>query len=243
MNTDDVPPMDDVPLMDDVLLMDRAPLMDDTPLMDIADADMTGLGEIAEPILTDDTSDTEDINRPDHDTNILAPSWAPEEGIDVADAFNEFLFDGAPEQPVHGGNENPYLEVDDDDDDDDDDESNLPPSVLTPTLLKDLESAMENAELPSELEGESDPTETETIPRAGEVKRNEEPNFQKIVEGQIQEGGSPFYPFRNATEFQLSKWLNGLPLSKVDPFLQLDWVSLVSSGLDHSDGIVPASSE
>lgn len=72
---------------------------------------------------------------------------------------------------------------------------------------------------------DKDRSEIELFPRAGEVKEKVEPRFLQIVEERCLRGDSGlFRPFKNAAEFALVKWLNLLPLARVDEFLQLEYV-------------------
>jgi hypothetical protein len=73
---------------------------------------------------------------------------------------------------------------------------------------------------------EQNSCEVERFPRAGEVKAHGRPRFQELVGKQIPKtsDGNLFHPFKDKSEFELAKWLNPLPLTKIDEFLQLTYV-------------------
>jgi hypothetical protein len=93
-----------------------------------------------------------------------------------------------------------------------------------------IHDTVEETNLNEEEATNEDPSEIEQYPRAGEIKDKRRPHFKKLIkEHYSQNPRNLFHPFADGSEFQLAKWLNGLPLSKVDEFCQLPWVSTMHS--------------
>jgi hypothetical protein len=80
-----------------------------------------------------------------------------------------------------------------------------------------------------EVVDEQERCEVDRFPRAGEVKAPGKPRFQELAEKQISRTSDRnlFYPFKDQSDFELAKWLNPLPLTKIDKFLQLSYVSFL----------------
>jgi hypothetical protein len=136
--------------------------------------------------------------------------------------FEESLYGPTQGGPTTSGSDDPYLDTADVDL-----EEGQPGYVPAPDDTDQLGDILEGVQLGADDAEDLDPSEVEQFPRAGEIKDPElrtRSRFETLYE---EARGNPFYPFRGAAEFELVKWLNGLPLSKVDSFLQLDWVSRV----------------
>jgi hypothetical protein len=144
----------------------------------------------------------------------------------ATDDFEEHLHGSTRHDPTTEENEDPYLDTADVIDLDEGHSG----YVHAPDDVEQLGDVLDGVQLGPEGDEELDPSEVELFPRAGEIKHPELPRdpltsrFDALYE---ETHGNPFYPFRGAAEFELVKWLNDMPLSKVDSFLQLDWVSHV----------------
>lgn len=92
--------------------------------------------------------------------------------------------------------------------------------------LPDLDELPDNdeAEEREAEDEEDDPAEIELFPRAGEAKSRFQSRFKHLADDFRQKDGGLFHPFKNAAEFQIVKWLNSLPMARVDEFLQLEYV-------------------
>lgn len=144
----------------------------------------------------------------------------------LAGDFEEYMYGFTQGNATTEGNDDPYLEAVDAMELDESQPGYLPASDDTEQLRDSLESVQIGPEGAEDL----DPSEVELFPRAGKIKHPELPrdalgsHFERMYE---ETHGNPFHPFRGAAEFELIKWLNDMPLSKVDSFLQLEWVSHV----------------
>jgi hypothetical protein len=134
--------------------------------------------------------------------------------------FDIYMFGSG--DTVHGSEERVNPCLDEGNGDAEENEYNEPPPMET--LVDELEDALENVQIDPEGDEESDPSEIVSFTRAGEIKSHAKSHFESILG---EEDWSPFHPFAGAAEFQMAKWLNDLPLSKVDSFLQLDWVRVL----------------
>jgi hypothetical protein len=77
---------------------------------------------------------------------------------------------------------------------------------------------------------EDDPPTINVFPQAGEVKATGQSRFSELERAQrALNANTVYYPFADSAEFSLVKWLNDLPLSKIDSFIQLEFVSLLDS--------------
>jgi len=75
---------------------------------------------------------------------------------------------------------------------------------------------------------EDDPPTIDVFPRAGEVKAMGQSRFSELERAQrVLDAKTVYHPFLDSAEFSLVKWLNGLPLSKIDSFIRLEYVSLM----------------
>lgn len=81
---------------------------------------------------------------------------------------------------------------------------------------------------PDEDEDE-DNAEIKRYPQAGEVKATTSPRFKDLINEFLKKPGGLSHPFKNAKEFELVKWLNALPMARVDEFLQLSYVRIFIS--------------
>jgi len=73
---------------------------------------------------------------------------------------------------------------------------------------------------------ENDETDrTETFQHAGAIVKHGRPHYDTLLERHMEGGTNPYAPFHGFAEFELVAWLNGMPLSKVDTYLQLPGVS------------------
>lgn len=154
--------------------------------------------------------------------------------FDVAANFDDFIF-GVPVEDGADNDFDPYAEPANDSDA----EENLLPNGLTTHDLggdyplddsrtQDMEELQEpalSAEPGPELNTDVDPGEIETYPCAGEIKKKAGTHFDRLLKKQMGDAVNPYTPFFGLAEFELVTWLNELPLSKVDSFLQLSWVT------------------
>ena len=137
--------------------------------------------------------------------------------------FEDSLYGPTQGGPTTSGSDDPYLDTADVVDLED----GQPGYVPAPDDADRLGDILEGVQIGVDGVEDVDPSEVEQFPHAGEIK-DPESRAQSRFETLYEEAcGNPFHPFRGAAEFELVKWLNGLPLSKVDSFLQLDWVSHV----------------
>jgi hypothetical protein len=139
--------------------------------------------------------------------------------------FEELLYGPIQGDVTAEGNDDPYLDISDVMDI----EEGPSDYVHTSDDIEQLGDILEGVQLGQEgaEDEELDPSSVESFPHAGEIKDPEtrtRSHFETLYE---ETHGNPFHPFRDAAEFELVKWLNDMPLSKVDLFLQLDWVSHV----------------
>lgn len=136
---------------------------------------------------------------------------------------------------------------DSDDDDDEDGDSDVVAGDDDPAILIEghRPASTNDAPRPGERSHElAEPLErpgdlyTEIFPHAGHVYRKESPRHQKEWEHLQTAGkGNLFYPFANDVDFDLGTWLHesGLSRSKIDEFLKLKYVSLITSVAAESD--------
>lgn len=138
-------------------------------------------------------------------------------GLTVAAGFEAYSYDSSTTQAAFDEVDNPYLDVGDADELDE----AAPGYIPEPDPVEQIADALEDVRIAPETDEDEDPSEIESFPNAGKVKNHRDHHLDSLLE---ERDGAPFKPFRNAAEFELVKWLNDLPLSKVDSFLQLDWV-------------------
>lgn len=136
---------------------------------------------------------------------------------DAVPEFENYMFGSGGNGHESEERINPCLE-EEDGDAEESGPSDVPPMEI---LIEELGGVLENVQIDSEGDEDSDPSEIVSFTRAGEIKSCTKPHFESVLG---EEEWSPFHPFAGAAEFQLAKWLNDLPLTKVDSFLQLDWV-------------------
>lgn len=163
---------------------------------------------LADPIVTVPPHQTPEL---DHDDSSAI----------ITTDYEEYLPGPEGVSSASGDDPTPYLDVENAMDVDEADPGYVPEIDDT----EQLEGVTETIQLSPESDEDEDPSEVETYPRAGEVKLSEEQNQSRFENLHLKRGGRPFHPFRSFAEFELAKWLNDLPLSKVDMFLQLNWVS------------------
>jgi hypothetical protein len=135
---------------------------------------------------------------------------------------SEFMQDLPPEEYY-----NPYRDADENDESEDEKlDDYRPPEFDTPEPI----GVPETVEINTDEEDDADPSCVEVFPRAGEVLERRQPRYAENVHNHMKNATrSVYYPFRDFQEFDLAIWLNELPLSKVDSFLQRPWVSSDSS--------------
>ncbi|KAG8824504.1 hypothetical protein FRC17_009084 [Serendipita sp. 399] len=89
------------------------------------------------------------------------------------------------------------------------------------------EDIQEPIDEPCSFQGSEDaePQEVDRYPGAGEIKELRRPRYEDILATRDPEKDrNLFSPFNDLSEFKLAKWLNDLPLSKVDSFLKLEYI-------------------
>jgi hypothetical protein len=130
----------------------------------------------------------------------------------------DFMQDLPPEE-----NYNPYRDADENDESENEELDDFqPPEFDTPEPI----SAPETVDMNTDEDNDADPSCIDVFPRAGEVIERRRPRYAENVQDHMKNATrSVYYPFRDFQEFDLAIWLNELPLSKVDSFLQLSWVS------------------
>jgi hypothetical protein len=124
---------------------------------------------------------------------------------------------------LHEENYNPYRDADQTDESENEELNDFqPPELDTPEPI----SIPETVEINTDEDGDADPSCVDVFPRAGEVTERRRPRYAENVHHHMNNATrSIYHPFRDFQEFDLAVWLNQLPLSKVDSFLQLSWVS------------------
>lgn len=67
-------------------------------------------------------------------------------------------------------------------------------------------------------------------PGAGEVIQNERPHFRAVLNERLHRNDNIYHPFQNEQEWELATWMHesGLPVSKMDEFFKLKYVSTVT---------------
>jgi hypothetical protein len=69
----------------------------------------------------------------------------------------------------------------------------------------------------------------ERYPHAGQVHGKTNSPFQNVLNTILQGKGSIYHPFKSEEELELATWMHqsGLPMSKIDHFLKLKYVSVI----------------
>jgi hypothetical protein len=118
---------------------------------------------------------------------------------------------------------NPYRDADQSDESENEDLNDFqPPELDTPEPI----SVPETVEINTDEDDDADPSCIDVFPHAGKVMERRRPRYAENVHHHMNDATrSIYHPFRDFQEFDLAIWLNELPLSKVDSFLQLSWVS------------------
>jgi len=89
-----------------------------------------------------------------------------------------------------------------------------------------------------EPEADRDDYTVDVHPTAGRILRKEEAPFgQERAYQEMRGEGNVYYPFANEKEWELSAWLHqsGLPLSQMDTFLKLKYVSRTQGNMSFAD--------
>jgi hypothetical protein len=181
--------------------------------------------------------------------------------MDLEDAFNDALEDGnTGPVPVEGVDDpiafvedpiafvedlpaeedyNPYRDADQNDESENEELDDFEPAELdTPEHI----SADETVEMNTEEDDDAGPSTVDVFPRAGEVKERRQPRYAENVQYHMRNATrSVYHPFQDFQEYNLAIWLNELPLSKVDSFLQLPWVSSIHHCSQDSNRFPPGS--
>jgi hypothetical protein len=119
---------------------------------------------------------------------------------------------------------NPYGDAHDTDEHENEEMDDFqPPEFDNPEPL----SVPETIEMSADEDDDADPSCIDVFPRAGEVIEKGQSRYAEIIRHCMESTTrSVYHPFQDFEEFDLAIWLNELPLSKVDSFLQLPWVSI-----------------
>jgi hypothetical protein len=168
------------------------------------------------------TSTNARVDQDTQDVENIDPITAQE----VENDFDNYMFGTRHDPPMSDDRANPCLEEVNEGDLEEEDSGD---ATVIERIMEDLGNAMETVQIAPEDDEEVDPSEIESFVRAGEVKERIDSHYENILDAR---DGYPFHPFTSAAEFELAKWLNDLPLSKTDSFLQLDWVSRLHHSLD-----------